>query len=547
MLRPRPSAPLASTIAALLPAVGLVVAGLATLWSFTAEDAFIVARYAENFAQHGRLHFNLGEPVNALTSPLHGLLASALAVVGPPVSLYKWIGAACLIAVTVLVAWTFRGRPWAQAGALLVVAAPCVAMWAVGGLETPLLMLWITALAVLALREGVATPRRAYAVAALAALAVLTRYDAVLFAGPLALGVLLRLGAVPRQRRHVAGAVLVGAVPVLAWLGIAWWHYGDPIPTSFYVKTPGDSNWALNGWYVAQYLAFVGAAPLALLAALRWRQRRPVEGRVRVELMVGLAFIGLYSLTAATTHMMFGFRLGVPYVPALALVVGHALARVAPEARSARRQRLGWAVALAALAVFHVAHLRHIEATSINGLALGLAPHDPTEMPRPGGDTIEYQREGVDSYTAEFMPGLEATADAIRADWATRASGAERAPRIWTFAAGVMPYAYPEAYVYEVLVSYRKVCSLRYSKALAADYLHVFEHQGREPEAFLPRWQPGRYEEVYRDAVRFDGRDVVFAVYHNTDPRPNPLPARITDPCPPEAEWASPVFAADAP
>ena len=537
--------------AAAVPAA-LVAASLATLWAFTAEDAYIVARYGENLVRHGRLHFNLGEPVNALTSPLHGLLTAALALAGPPVPVYKWVGAACLVASGALVARALRGHPWAQAGALLVVASPPLALWAVGGLETPLLMLWATALAVLAASGAGPTPRRTYAVAALAALAVLTRYDAVLFAGPLALGALVRLWqAGPRQRRHVWGAVALGAAPVLAWLGVAWWHYGDPLPTSFYVKPPGETAWTLNGWYVAQYLAFVGAAPLAALALLRWRRRRAVAVRVPVELAVALGVVGLYALTAATTHMMFGFRLGVPYVPALALVVGRALAATAPEGGGLWRQRLGWGAALALLAGFHVAHLRHFDERSINGFAVGLeqadAYRDAGATGQVGKTLLEYTREGAGVYSDRFMRSLASAAEDIEADWQARHGGTPpRPPRIWTFAAGVLPYSYPEAYVFEVLVSYRQACSLRYHKALAADYVHVFNDHGREERTLLPRWRPGRYERVATYTYDFDGRQTDFIVFHNTDPRPNPLPARIHDPCPPEAAWASPVFASDA-
>ena len=542
----RPPSRWTATLAALAPAAVLVAVSLTTLWAFTAEDAYIVARYAENLARHGRLHFNLSEPVNAMTSPLHALLEAGLSFLGPLVAIYKWVGAGCLLASGGLVARALRGYPWAQAGALLVVAAPCVAMWAVGGLETPVLMLWATILAVLSLRDAEPTPRVTYWIAGIAALAVLTRYDAVLFAGPIALGALVRL----RQRRHVVGAVVLGAVPVLAWLGFSWWHYGDPLPTSFYVKPPGETSWLLNGWYVAQYLAFVGAAPLALLALSRWRQRRPVAGRARVELTVALIAVGAYALTAATTHMMFGFRIGVPYVPALALVVGRALAATAPDPRSVHRgrQRLGWGMALAALAVFHVAHLRYVDAHSINGMARGLAHADAYEKTGQVGQTLlEYTREGADVYTDQFMGSLERAAADIRTDWNARYDGAPpRPPRIWTFAAGLMPYEYPDAYIYEALVSYRKECSLRYHKALAADYIHVFNDHGRTEAEIVPRWAPGRYEVVARYTYFFDGRETDFIVFHNTDPRPNPLPARIHDPCPPEAEWASPVFASGA-
>ncbi|HJS56553.1 MAG TPA: hypothetical protein VKA01_00505 [Vicinamibacteria bacterium] len=45
---------------------------------FTAEDAVLVARYAENLVDDGELTFNPGERVCALTSPLHALVEAML-------------------------------------------------------------------------------------------------------------------------------------------------------------------------------------------------------------------------------------------------------------------------------------------------------------------------------------------------------------------------------------------------------------------------------------------------------------------------------------
>src|SRR5690606_17106482 len=102
-----------------LPAAVIVVsAGL--LHAFTAEDAYIVGRYAENLVRHGVLHFNLGEPINALTSPLHALVEAGLfAATGHSVGAYKVVGLLCFLATSGLLGFTFRGRPRARA-ALLV-------------------------------------------------------------------------------------------------------------------------------------------------------------------------------------------------------------------------------------------------------------------------------------------------------------------------------------------------------------------------------------------------------------------------------------------
>ena len=50
--------------------------------AFTADDAYIVARYAVNARDTGAWAFNPGEHVSAMTSPLHGLILVALSLVG---------------------------------------------------------------------------------------------------------------------------------------------------------------------------------------------------------------------------------------------------------------------------------------------------------------------------------------------------------------------------------------------------------------------------------------------------------------------------------
>ncbi|MGZ5304975.1 MAG: hypothetical protein ACXWDO_12730 [Bacteroidia bacterium] len=57
-------------------------------FSFTADDGYILLRYAENFVHHGELSFNLGERINALTSPLHGVITVILSLLTGSYLLY---------------------------------------------------------------------------------------------------------------------------------------------------------------------------------------------------------------------------------------------------------------------------------------------------------------------------------------------------------------------------------------------------------------------------------------------------------------------------
>ena len=69
-------------------AVFVVYAGLTFAFApFVADDAYIVGRYAANFAEGHGLVYNRGEYISALTSPLHALLEGVFAKFGlDPVS-----------------------------------------------------------------------------------------------------------------------------------------------------------------------------------------------------------------------------------------------------------------------------------------------------------------------------------------------------------------------------------------------------------------------------------------------------------------------------
>ena len=57
-----------------IPILILVIVTTIYYFNFTAEDAYITYRYAENFVNIGSLVYNVGEPINAMTSPLHAIL-----------------------------------------------------------------------------------------------------------------------------------------------------------------------------------------------------------------------------------------------------------------------------------------------------------------------------------------------------------------------------------------------------------------------------------------------------------------------------------------
>lgn len=496
------------------------IAGLLVYWPFTVQDGYIVARYAENWVTRGELVFNAGERVSALTSPLHVMLEAALFwISGHTLLGYKALGV-LLWAGTAWLVWRARaGDSLGQAWTLIILGlTPPLLMWTVAGLETPILSALAAGLAYVALLPGRPGLGRVALAGALCGLACLTRYDAILFAGP-------ALGQVLLARRSPQAALLGGGVAawlLAAWLLFAWRYFGDILPTSFYVKTPGLSllKVGANAAYIVQWLVLVGVIPVLVMTWIgqaqraAWYDLAPQLMRARWGLFLGLGLMLIYGLSVAQTHMMFSFRFFAPYLPALLLALGDApgriVAQLVPAAATLWRRRYAWALGWLALA--QVGQLVYTYRASLNGVSL----------------LGEFRQEGMRSYAREWTPLLGSLASEIQAHWAQQATSAERPPRIFTFAGGSLPYAYREAYFYEILVSYRHTCQVDGRES--ADYtLLLYPRRGPIPDQ-LP-YPPSAYTLVADHAILFDGSQERLLVAFNPAPAPPRLPPRVNGPC----------------
>lgn len=485
--------------------------------SFTAEDAFIVYRYAENLIDGHGLVFNLGERIDALTSPLHALLcALSYAVTGATLTANK---ALAVLAVTGACAVALALRRYPPSHQIvfgtLVLLSPFVVLWTVGGLETPFLLAWMTLATVLA---GSCVARRSVrwdlAFSLVLGLAFLTRFDSVVVTVPL-------FAAVGwRRLRHAGprvlpGLVLPGLALALGWLGFAQLYFGDFLPTSFHHKTPSAEHLEHNIIYVGQVLVVTGALPLALAVAWSTRRRAasPVDPDTRavtVGALVGLAALLLYGLATATTHMMFGYRLFVPYLPTTVLVLLDLAARGAPRAK----WRLAWMLSIATAGLSQTLLAMTVELLSVN--------------PGFAGEYRTLSRQGY----VEFMRLLDLQADLIGRHW-KRHGDPHRGPRIFVYAAGVVPYQLRDAHVLDNgLVSFRRAFhgnELVPPLPQSADYVMTLSPLLGPVERQL-MYEPERFQSLSDIVLDFDGTDVHFEVHHNPRPTGWRLPRQIDGP-----------------
>lgn len=221
----------------------------------TIDDAYITFRYARNILAGNGFVFNPAERVLGTTTPFYTILLVTISSLlggaqAPFPQIALWINAladsiTCLLLIAIGRRLGFLRAGWAAA--LTWAVAPFSVTFAIGGLETSVYVLLITALAAAHLYQ------RRWLAAALAALALLTRPDALLFILPLGLNRLQQIwfewrktktGIPPldqltrltdRSSRLVE--LLIFSVPVFLWLIFATLYFGSPIPHSIAAKS----------------------------------------------------------------------------------------------------------------------------------------------------------------------------------------------------------------------------------------------------------------------------------------------------------------------
>ena len=227
--------------AAGLAAVALVVRLVAG--PRTIDDAYITFRYARNLAEGLGLVYNPGQQVLGTTTPLYtflmslawvlgqqnlsavALVVNALADAGTAVLLY-WLAlrldSSRIVAVGLGLAWA---------------VSPMSVTFAIGGMETSVVILFLVA-SFTAYVTG-----RSHLSAALMALAVLTRPDALIAAalllGDMVLRPLVRRDGSPlssRLRRLPWTEMAVLGALLLPWIVFATAYFGSPLPHSVAAK-----------------------------------------------------------------------------------------------------------------------------------------------------------------------------------------------------------------------------------------------------------------------------------------------------------------------
>lgn len=513
-------------------AAGVVLAAVATLmfatyFALPADDAYIVARYVHQLYDGKGLVFNPGERINAITSPLLTLVLVALHPLShEPVDVYR--GLAILLVVWTLLAIAGRAFSTTVDRLLflaLTLASPFVCFWTIGGLETPLLLSacsWLTWFALSTNNRNEIT--RGVQIILLAAVAFLIRYDSVLYVAPVALFVL------SRHRRDAPVLVAAGscAVVVAFWFAFAYEYYGDILPTSFYVKFSGNEGIAETLRGLGYALSFGVLALLIPAALFGFRPRTKSEedrSGMATMLVFGAAAEVAYGVVAGDKHMLYAYRLFVPYLPSFFMLLARS-SRESPAGPTGMRATTGWVLLCLGYQTSMGLVLYYLSENP--NLSLAFRRQDVTNQ------VYEFSTIGA-KYTKPFLAAVRASAREIEGHWQTVSAGKSRPMRIAVLTGGTLPYRLPEAYTLESLVSYRHRCSANLSSS--ADYVQVVQNADAPSSATAlfgsdeKRWQLISKHEMTVDGIQNKPYRLRVDVWYQGEPAPVSLPPTIGQPC----------------
>lgn len=202
----------------------------------TIDDSFITFRYAQNILAGEGFVYNPGETIMGTTTPLYTLIMVVIgAVTGgsqapfPEIAmLVNAIADGLTVILLFLLGKHFKQPLVGIAAALVWSIAPYSVTFAIGGLETSVVVLLLVGIMYFYLTNRVPLA------ALLASLALITRPDTILLVGLIALDHFIRILRKQAKWDWLAVLALV-SIPLL-WYGYATLQFGSPVPHSVQAK-----------------------------------------------------------------------------------------------------------------------------------------------------------------------------------------------------------------------------------------------------------------------------------------------------------------------
>ncbi|MFO7945169.1 MAG: hypothetical protein R6U51_12815 [Anaerolineales bacterium] len=223
------------------------------------DDAFITYRYARNILSGNGFAFNPGVHIQGTTTPLYTLLLSFLGLfTGRENASFPEIALlvnAFADSLTALIIWEIgkklNSATAGTAAALFWAIAPYSVTFSIGGLETSLYILLLTASVYFYIQKK--TRLAAFS----SSLGVVTRPDGILLSILMIVHLiwtLLKDNQNPSQSKwgHIKSIlpeIILFCFPLFLWFGFAWIYFGNPIPHSILAKS--------QAYFLPQKSAFI--------------------------------------------------------------------------------------------------------------------------------------------------------------------------------------------------------------------------------------------------------------------------------------------------
>lgn len=284
----------------LSPGAAMLAAGLlaflcvviANAW--VTEDAYITFRVIDNALSGYGLRWNAGERVQAYTHPLWMLLHLPLAALWP--NLFHadiFLSVLCSMAALWLGIIAARQPPLVSLACFLLPLACSRAFmdYTTSGLENPLSFLLYAAFGYVALRTREHS-RFWFYLSVATALMMLNRLDSILLIAP----ALLYLAATQRPRwSHI----ILGLLPLLAWLAFSLLYYGFLFPNTKYAKL--DTGLSLyryldQGLHYARYTLELDTPSLLVMISMIFFVARARRSPLPAALALGVLFNAAYVI-----------------------------------------------------------------------------------------------------------------------------------------------------------------------------------------------------------------------------------------------------------
>lgn len=279
--------------------IAAVVVRLFWHWQtgFTADDAFITFRYADNIANGLGFVYNAGEKVLGTTTPLFTLILSLLSLIGIKTAIAALIVSLICCGLTAVIIYKFAGLlsfgKYAILPATIYCLFPRIMSTDTGGMETPLFALLVIA-AFYYQRKQMPQVSILFS-----SMAILTRPE-----GLLIFAIIVARNLFVDFRKTVLIAILA-VLPVASWLVFSHLYFGSVVPHSIpaklalYSQFGTMSFWDSIVFLLAWHNFFGIAMSIIALAGAHWLYHQKRFGLMELIWIAGMVLF--YS--TGKTHM----------------------------------------------------------------------------------------------------------------------------------------------------------------------------------------------------------------------------------------------------